>query len=234
MFEICIVCRSKVNRYLMGKHLISHYHYRKGDITTDEAKKLVLDNILSVVLESPFQCCVCKFYCNTHEQFLSHWKSEFHQTKDQNYHGYFLCAFCKRRSENSEEMLKHLNSNEHLEVVSVINRSVPITIKKISEISCLTCQRKFSLNIQLLNHCKKMHHDSSNVGIYEKEDYECKDCNKTFLKAISLQRHFRKKHKHDYFFCGVCNIKFKTSIEAKEHRISSKHRQVNLIIIPRF
>lgn len=224
VFETCIVCRSKVNKLLMGKHLISHYHCRKGNINSEESKQLVLENIFSVILESPFQCSVCKFYCNTYEQFLDHWKSQFHQQNDQNYLGYYFCAFCKHRTDKSIDMLQHLSSFEHLEVVSVINRSVPINIKKISEISCLTCKATFGLNIQLLSHCRKTGHDHSNVNIYNEDDYTCKECHKTFGKALSLQRHLRKKHSQGYFFCGICNLNFESSWEAETHRRSMPHR----------
>ncbi|XP_050304904.1 chromosome alignment-maintaining phosphoprotein 1 [Anthonomus grandis grandis] len=224
IFEICPVCRSKVNKTLIGKHLISHYHVRKGDISTKLAKQLVLDNILSVILESPFQCSVCKFFCNTQAQFLDHWKSSLHITKDQEYQGYYWCSFCKTSLNTTEEMLNHLSSEEHLEVVSVINRSVPIIIKKMSKMACLTCEETFTLNIQLLNHCRELNHDSSNVPKYDKDDYECKECDKKFLRAVCLQRHLLKKHKQHYFFCSVCNLKFLSKLEAKKHRGSSKHR----------
>ncbi|XP_066253815.1 uncharacterized protein [Euwallacea similis] len=226
IFETCAVCKCKVNRYLMGKHLISHYHCRKGDISSEESKKLVLDNILNIVLESPFQCNVCKFFCNAQEQFIDHWKTDFHQRNDQNHRGYYFCAFCKQRSETTEDMLKHLKSFAHLEVVSVINRSVPIIIKKISDIHCLTCNSAFALNIQLLNHCKKSGHDSSNVSLYNSEDYKCKNCDKSFSKAMSLQRHLRKKHQYGYFFCGPCGLTFETSADASSHRRTMEHRYV--------
>ncbi|KAF7288099.1 hypothetical protein GWI33_000152 [Rhynchophorus ferrugineus] len=228
IFQICTVCHSKVKKYMMGKHLISHYHCRKGDITTGTAKGLVLENIYSIILESPFQCCVCKFYCNTHEQFLQHWQSDFHKEKNKTYPGYFLCAICKQRCENSENMFDHLKSPEHLEVVSVINRSVPITIKKINELSCLTCNNKFTLNIQLLNHCRRTGHDQMNVSALESDNFKCNHCNKVFLSAISLQRHRKLKHKENYFFCSFCKLKFKSSWEAKKHRMSSSHRYATL------
>ncbi|XP_030759119.1 uncharacterized protein LOC115884621 [Sitophilus oryzae] len=228
IFEICKVCQSKVNKYLMGKHLISHYHCRKGDISTGAAKTMVLENIHSIILESPFQCHVCKFYCNNQEQFLEHWQSNLHKTKNQSYPGYFLCAFCKQRCEDSDSMFIHLSSPEHLEVVSVINRSVPITIKKINELSCLSCNKKFTLNIQLLNHCRNVGHNATNVNVFNKESYQCEHCVKVFYSAVSIQRHKKLKHKEDYFFCTVCNLKFKNKLEARKHRMTSAHRYATL------
>ncbi|XP_060528624.1 zinc finger protein 729-like [Cylas formicarius] len=228
IFEVCTVCHSKVNKYLMGKHLISHYHCRKGDIATDVAKTMVLENIYGIVLESPFQCCVCKFYCNTHADFLNHWRSELHQINDTKYLGYFFCTFCKHCSDTSEIMFDHLNSEEHLEVVSVINKSVPITIKKIREMTCLTCGQKFTLNIQLLNHCRKYGHDETNVDVFRKTYGRCKDCDLVFKTPIALQRHRKTVHRQSYFFCSTCNLRFEKASDAKEHRKSLKHRYASM------
>lgn len=44
-FIKCEVCHSKVKKFMIGKHLISHYHCRKGDIKSETAKSMVLENI---------------------------------------------------------------------------------------------------------------------------------------------------------------------------------------------
>lgn len=75
----CEVCRSKVWRHLLGKHLVSHYHCRKARSGHPQATALVLENIHSVVRQAPFQCSPCKFYCNTIASFKQHWTSEGHK-----------------------------------------------------------------------------------------------------------------------------------------------------------
>lgn len=78
----CEVCRSKVWRHLLGKHLVSHYHCRKARSGHPQATALVLDNIHSVVRQAPFQCSPCKFYCNTVASFKQHWTSQEHKRTD--------------------------------------------------------------------------------------------------------------------------------------------------------
>ncbi|KAJ8917678.1 hypothetical protein NQ315_005125 [Exocentrus adspersus] len=221
----CDVCHSKVGKYLIGKHLISHYHCRKGDITTAVAREMVLENIYGVVLECPFQCSVCRFYCNTHDDFLRHWLSEEHVSN--NAPGYFFCSLCKFRSEDTELMYTHLVSQEHNEVVSVINRSVPIVIKKINPIHCLTCNKEFTLNMQLLNHCRKFNHDDTVVRNFINE-YICQSCGTGFLSNVALQRHRQNIHKDKYFVCTPCNLRFDNSKEAKLHRRSLEHKYFSL------
>ncbi|KAJ8940514.1 hypothetical protein NQ318_009607 [Aromia moschata] len=221
----CEVCQSKVNRYLIGNHLISHYHCRKGDITSPIARIMVLDNIHGIVLQSPFQCSICKFYCNTHEDFLKHWLSIDHVNKKMP--GYFFCSFCKYRTGDTSLMYDHLVSSEHSEVVSVINRSVPIVIKKINPVHCPTCNKEFMLNMQLLNHCKKFNHDDSVVKTC-KNEFVCDICDEGFLSSVSLQRHKQNVHKEKYYLCIPCNMKFSDVKEAKLHRRSERHRSLCL------
>lgn len=221
IFMRCEVCQSKVSRYLIGKHLISHYHCRKGDITTPEARSLVLENIYGIVLECPFQCSICKFYCNTHDDFLRHWLSRDHI--DKKAPGYFFCSLCKFRSEDTHLMYTHLISPEHNEVVSVINRSVPIVIKKINPVYCPTCNKEFTLNVQLLNHCKRFNHDDSIAKTFRNE-FICEPCGEGFLSHIALQRHRQNVHKDKYFICTPCNLKFDNTKEAKMHRKTLQHK----------
>lgn len=223
VYERCGVCQSKVNTQLIGKHLISHYHCRKGNINTSLAKSMVLDNILGIVLQSPFQCSVCRFYCNTHDYFIKHWLSEMHIKTESTLNGYYICSFCKFHCETNNEMYSHLISNEHKDVVAVINRSVPIIVQKIQPIYCITCKARFSLNIELLNHCRKFNHDIGNVQL-NKSKYKCNECNQIFHKNISLQRHYKNVHNKNYFICSVCNLEFDSIARAKKHRNTDLHR----------
>ncbi|KAG5898223.1 hypothetical protein JTB14_005599 [Gonioctena quinquepunctata] len=225
IYERCVVCHSKVNKFLIGKHLISHYHCRRGDITSEVARRMVLENIHGVILESPFQCSICKFYCNTQEDFLRHWSSADHVEKVAP--GYFFCILCKYRNEDNRMMYKHLVSSEHMEVVSVINRSVPIVIKKVNPINCLTCNEEFLLNMQLISHCKKFNHDDSVVKKFRNE-FVCNTCGVGLLSNVSLKRHKQIVHKEKYFICTPCNLKFSDVNEARKHRKSVQHKYNNI------
>ncbi|KAJ8969590.1 hypothetical protein NQ317_005124 [Molorchus minor] len=207
IFLRCEVCQSKVNRYLIGKHLISHYHCRKGDITTPVARNMALENIHGIILQSPFQCSICKFYCNTHQDFLRHWLSVDHINKK--VPGFFFCSFCKYRSADTQLMYNHLVSPEHTEVVAVINRSVPIVIKKINPVYCATCKKEFFAQ----------HTTAKSLN-----QFICEPCGEGFTSSVSLQRHKQKVHNEKYFICTPCNLKFENSQDAKQHRKSLHHK----------
>lgn len=221
----CDVCRSRVNHKMLGKHLISHYHCRKGDITLPEAQKMVLENIHDIVLQSPFQCGACKFYCNTQDEFLFHWKSQFHANNTSAGNGFFVCQFCNYQANGNSEMLAHLTSSEHEEVIAVINRSVPIQIRRILPVECETCKERFILNIQLRKHCEDVGHVFNGR---KTDEHNCKLCNRYFRSSASLAKHQRRKHQKKVYVCGLCSVSFDNPADVIKHRKSSEHRCVYL------
>ncbi|XP_063922310.1 gastrula zinc finger protein xFG20-1-like [Zophobas morio] len=223
IFLRCEVCSSKVNRNLMGKHLISHYHCRKGDISTNVARMMVLEHIDDIILQSPFQCGLCKFYFNHHKDFLEHWLSEYHESRADSHGGYFWCSLCKFRHTSSAVMYDHLISEEHEVVVSVINRSVPIIVKKITPIKCEECNEEFLLNIALKRHCQIERHTSQNL-LTNLNNLTCEKCQQVFRSNISLKRHKQRAHGDNVFICTVCNKNFLNKDEARVHRNTSEHR----------
>lgn len=224
LFFQCEICRSKVNWSKIGKHLISHYHCRKGDISLPAARQLVLDNIHSIILQSPFQCSPCKFYCNTQDVFLDHWRSNHHKDATSG-QGFFWCLFCKHRVATSDLMYDHLLSQDHAEVISVINKSVPIVIKRIIPIKCSACDSCFLYNKQLLKHCERTHHPCapSCTDDYQSK-HTCKVCSQVFKSHVALQRHQMKDHNISVYICSLCKIEFGSKDEAVAHRRSSQHR----------
>lgn len=76
------MCRTRVRRPQMGKHLLSHYHCRVSGVLVNprnpSVRRFLLEHIANVVRQSPFQCAPCRFYCNTEETFLLHWRSDLH------------------------------------------------------------------------------------------------------------------------------------------------------------
>lgn len=223
VFLKCEVCKSKVNKRLIGKHLISHYHCRKGDISSDQAHSMVLEHIGDVILQSPFQCGLCKFYFNYHEDFLQHWLSKSHQDKAETGGGYFWCSFCKCKEITTESMYFHLSSKDHMEVVSAINRSVPIIVKKIKPSKCQDCEKEFLLNIALLKHAQAEGHSTSNLSA-SKNNFLCDKCPMALRSNIALRRHKRAEHRENIYVCTTCKKKFSTKEEAKRHRNSLQHK----------
>ncbi|XP_044753806.1 zinc finger protein 845-like isoform X2 [Coccinella septempunctata] len=224
IFEKCKVCNSKVNLNLMGKHLISHYHCRKSDLTSESAQSMIFENFRDIIKQSPFQCKPCKYYFNYHKEFLDHWLSEDHKLNTKDKLGEFLCSYCKFSCLENEEMYKHLVSQDHKEVISVINRSVPIIIKKIHYRKCATCGSKFPLLIQLRKHIEKTGHEIMD----ELNEFKCDICMQNLNSEIALQRHKKNMHKIRIFLCGTCGLTFPNSEEVKKHRNSVHHHTATI------
>ncbi|XP_056634937.1 zinc finger protein 585B [Diorhabda sublineata] len=200
------------------------YPCNKEDIEAEAAKAMILGNVRDVVLESPYQCSPCKFFCNSLEDLLRHWLSSEHKNNPSP--GYFHCNICKHRAEDTEAMHQHLISTQHAEMTA-INRSVPIVIKKYNPTKCPTCNEEFLLNMQLLNHCKQFQHDDTEVKKF-KNEYICDICGEGLLSNMSLRRHKHIIHKQKYFICTPCNLKFDDINEAKLHRKSQQHKYKSL------
>lgn len=226
-FIKCNVCRTRLRTFLYGKHLISHYHYRRMFKNPTESYATILDNIYRVVLQSPFQCKVCKFYTNTEEMFLYHWDSKDH-ISNSNQHERFWCSFCKFVCRTNNEMRVHLIDKTHQEVVLAINRSVPIIIRPKRLIKCEKCHQEFSLNIELRRHasvCSASRALGTASDKYQGK-YYCNEsmCNQYFASLIVYQRHMNSIHSIKCYFCGPCQLSFADSEEAKRHRVSSEHK----------
>ena len=74
--QACPCCKVNIPDGCLGKHLVSHFHYHRS-LSHPDHKSLILSNISDIVKQAPFQCGVCKFYCNFSRTFLEHWKSHY-------------------------------------------------------------------------------------------------------------------------------------------------------------
>lgn len=227
----CEVCRSRVVSHLMGKHLISHYHCRKRDISKPVAQQMVLDNILSIVQQAPFQCSACRFFCNKESDFLRHWRSTEHNATVEKTDGFFLCSFCKFECEHNDIMEDHLLTENHREVISVINRSMPIVIRRVQPVSCAECGKRFRYNVELRRHCTGENHTISDTGTDKyQEKHRCAECNLIFKSNKSMQNHLQRRHGKNYFYCSPCCMTFESYLASKLHRRSQKHKYTVLTI----
>ncbi|XP_065340809.1 zinc finger protein Xfin-like [Cloeon dipterum] len=225
-YNSCEICNIKVPSMLFGKHLLSHYHYIKGCQNPQLAKELVLNNIDKVVKHFSFQCHLCHFYCNMMDDFLAHFESDLHLTKNEMSEGKFFCQQCKFEESANESIESHLRTEEHQQVVAALNQSVPIVIRKRSTpFTCTLCSSKFSLNFQLKRHSFKDH----GISAAPFQTFSCKHCSFTCNKRRSLQRHCIGRHKKkgkkkqilnmpDHYFCEVCDRSFQSKEEVVLHR----------------
>lgn len=221
----CGACKTRLRTFLYGKHLISHYHYRRMFKNPTESYATILDNIDRIVLQSPYQCQPCRFYANTEEMFLNHWDSDEHLNAVSG-DGRFWCAFCKFTCNTNDEMRLHLIEKDHQEVLMAINRSVPIIIRKKALIQCDKCKTEFSYNIELRKHSD---HCSGSVALgtasdrYQGKHY-CTPCNEYFQSIVAFQRHATTVHSTKSYFCGPCELSFTEIEAAKRHRVSVEHK----------
>ncbi|XP_014365261.2 zinc finger protein 184 isoform X2 [Papilio machaon] len=225
-FVQCSVCKSRVRYQLMGKHLISHYHFRKAtDTKSPTYQQLILDNIDVIVHQSPFQCSPCKFYTNWLSNFMQHWFSEEHKSNSEPMEGRYWCSFCKFECDTSNTMASHISGPEHSEVVAVVNRSMPIILRKKTIFTCPTCSKEFRYNVEMRQHSRTTGHELSYAATDTYQElHKCDLCKDKFKSSLTLAAHLKSKHKQRAYFCLVCSVTFKSSTEAKQHRQTSEHR----------
>ncbi|EEB09834.1 hypothetical protein Phum_PHUM001160 [Pediculus humanus corporis] len=219
----CEVCKIKIPGYQLGKHLVSYYHHRRTQLNDPEQRKLILDNIHMIVKQAPYQCGMCKYYCNTRSSFKNHWILPVHKDMEDGDHR-FWCAFCTFECETSRSMELHLDSNSHREVIFAVNKSIPIIIRRKVIIRCDNCPKEFRYNRELERH-KKIHRDDSKNKNSRK--FECTLCENVCKSMKSLQRHIINYHKDDIkipYFCSVCDEFFQTVQQAKNHRNGQSHK----------
>ncbi|XP_066593764.1 zinc finger protein 585B-like [Prorops nasuta] len=235
----CEMCHARVRRPQMGKHLLSHYHCRVAGTNPygSRARRFLLENMANVVRQCPFQCSPCRFYCNTEQQFLLHWRSSPHVTTFQQGSGSYRCRPCDFCCDGDETMESHLLSTSHKDVVSMMNGSVPVVISRERDVSCTTCEQRFRYNLQLRLHAKGTGHELSLTATDEyQKRFTCTNCSQIIRSLISLQRHQIKcrvssgkaqgstKNMRPYF-CSFCSIRFSTAKEAMLHRRTSDHKE---------
>ncbi|CAA9997304.1 unnamed protein product, partial [Nesidiocoris tenuis] len=217
---ICEVCNYRVAPHLMGKHLISHYHCNHPRPNDEANNAMVLRHMDSIVRQAPFQCGLCKFYCNNQQAFLDHWASEMHQTNDQQRAGIYWCANCNFKADSYSEMGRHLGDQLHEDRVAIIDLSVPVVIQKITPLQCDVCGKCFRYNAQdsqfncdrcaftgkseteLLVH--KILHESQQMEGSGK--FECSFCRKTVNESYA-KKHMMTHTMERPYSCHICSYR---------------------------
>ena len=132
-------------------------------------------------------------------------------------------------------MEHHFESTIHRELVTVINRSVPVVIRKASILSCGTCGEEFRYNVELRHHGIRAGHQELNTGSDEyQERFPCPKCQFIGTSSASFQRHSFLAHKSEgtskkgAYFCSACSRNFDTPEESAQHRRSQEHKYNSL------
>uniref|UniRef100_A0ABD2WRW4 C2H2-type domain-containing protein n=1 Tax=Trichogramma kaykai TaxID=54128 RepID=A0ABD2WRW4_9HYME len=250
---ICEVCKKRVLRIQIGKHLVSHYHCRvaaglartkeneDSAVTIKNHHGIVLENMRSIVHQCPFQCAPCRFYCNTEATFLRHWKSKEHKNIISKIEGNFSCSQCCFICDNNEAMELHLSEQSHRDVVSMINGSVPIVIHCLQALKCRTCSYRCRYNIEMREHAERASHEGSLSSMDEYQNrLICRICQFVGHSRIALQRHQLFNHKSDMlksddketdsiqagpYFCSFCWMTFDSREAGIVHRRTISHKE---------
>ena len=215
----CGSCGAAVSRPQYGKHLVSHYHYHRS-LGHPDNLDIILNNIRDIVTQSPFQCQPCRFYCNWHADLLHHYQQEEHSQE-----GQFWCQVCMKIIKDQKTLVSHLNSFNHTELVSVINRSVPVIIKQISLVSCKICHREFRFNLGLKKHMK-ISHNQQDFELENQKKFYCDYCDYFSYKGSSVKTHSFLVHPNRKlkFDCHTCKQQFLSKETVKAHRNSKTHK----------
>ncbi|KAL4709087.1 hypothetical protein ACJJTC_015626 [Scirpophaga incertulas] len=99
-------------------------------------------------------------------------------------------------------MLEHMSGSDHSEVVAVINRSMPIIIRKKSVLKCEICNEEFKYNIEMKKHSKRTGHTLPYTASDDYQElHKCQACEAKFKSSVSLAAHLKSKHKQKAYFC---------------------------------
>ena len=215
----CGSCGATVSRHQYGKHLVSHYHYHRS-LGHPDNTNIILHNIRDIVTQSPFQCQACQFYCNWHSDLTTHFQLEKHSQG-----GKFWCQVCMKIIEDQKMLVSHLNSFNHTELVSVINRSVPVIIKQISLVACNICQKEFRFNLGLKKHMQIIHGEKD-FELENQKKFYCDSCDYFSYKSSSVKTHRFLVHPNPRlkYDCHTCKQQFLSKETVTAHRNSKTHK----------
>jgi hypothetical protein len=222
----CPCCFASVQPGFFAKHLTSHFHHHRS-LGHPLQNDLVLEHIEEIVRQAPYQCQPCQFYCNWSQYFEDHWDAvHCHNVVAAAEVKTYWCSFCRYDSSDPCEMRDHLRSENHIEVIAMINRAVPIIIRCIELHQCQKCEKKFRLRLSLVRHMRGPSH-----GLVDYMDHnflQCDFCHFRTLIAKHLRSHVFLVHpdkgsKKSPYSCSLCRRRFTTKIASVKHKSSRTH-----------
>ena len=230
-FQVCPTCHSTVEKIKFGKHLVSHYHHHMSSLSgcKKDNDELILDNIDKVVKECPFQCLICNFFCNWEHDFSQHWNSNHRHNleEDVNDNKVYWCSLCQMSAVTCEEMSEHLDGSYHNDILSVINRCVPMVLKKIALDNCEFCNKTFRFRFALREHVRKVH-KMNDYQLANHLRYTCQYCTYATFSEKAFTAHLFLAHSEENsltYKCRLCCVEFRTQIQMNRHRKTKEHKR---------
>ena len=114
-------------------------------------------------------------------------------------------------------MKNHLTSEDHSEIVAMINRSVAIVVKKVTLSPCPHCQKKFRFKFGLARHLSLFHPPKEEM---------CRLCDYKSAQKSKMRQHYflaHMKQKQKEFSCFICRKTFRSKLAAIKHKSSQGH-----------
>ncbi|KAH9519434.1 hypothetical protein Btru_002620 [Bulinus truncatus] len=134
----------------------------------------------------------------------------------------FLHAHFKSHTEGRQLVCKPLGCNKTFPIVSEINSSVS-THTKVENYDCDLCGKKFSNDLGLAGHKRKIH------GVGKSGQHKCpyEGCSESFVKKEKLEIHLCSHSPERQLFCEKCGKKFSCQryldVHYKIHIKNEKH-----------
>lgn len=242
----CPTCSVWVPKPLFGKHLVSRYHISRCRKHPDR-DRCILDHIHLIVLEAPFQCRLCRFYCHSHADLLGNcllfaqfvliflWKSNKVFNR-------LLLFFC------CSKKLAHWKSADHAEcdLKDSTRRSGGTyfcSLCRIGQLDCETMRQHLESERHL--NCVDIVNKSVAVVVSKLERIQCHLCSPslasstTFRYRMALNQHLASEHsmasgmltQHSgrVFACDHCTFKTSSNWAFTHHRFNCEAAPSNEI-----
>ncbi|KAK7066533.1 hypothetical protein SK128_008790, partial [Halocaridina rubra] len=234
---LCPICKLSFGVTYAPLHFASlaHIHHELEYRTNRSAEvdlaftKLVLQNFKSIIKSSPFCCFACKFYCNTHKDFLNHIKSHADDMESDEVKTIYSCsACCDDDSMSLSETVHHFQTPYHIDnALDFILQARQIVITSRSVIMCPLDKCIFKYRREYLSH-RRVHHQDSDFQLCDQRILQCSQCNFKALRERQMRVHIKNNHqsgkKYDKYHCFVCGLEFPTHRQAEIHRRSAEHK----------
>ncbi|KAK3890178.1 hypothetical protein Pcinc_005856 [Petrolisthes cinctipes] len=196
----CPVCDIYVSETYISLHFASlaHIHneleYRqsRNDKVDIKLQEIVLEYFSIIIKRSPFLCENCKFYCNLHDDFVTHMKMHKNWSEKSNIKETFTCSVCP--SKGSMGLLGvfiHLRSIHHLHSVknALMDMQQVVFTGKIVEDQQQQQQQQEETSPRISNH----------------PGYQCPKCGYSSSYRWQIEAHCKQIHFQSYGEDGSSN-----------------------------
>lgn len=209
----------KPDEKLKGKNDEIHYLVKSHS----EIPKITIPSLEP----STLICPVCKEEFNSHAFLLQHYP---------NHYPSYLCDICGQAYLNKSSLLRHVAIHtlkrypcklcqKSYANSSALNQHVKRTHEGRESYACQLCPKRFS------SYSARNKHRTEDHGIPART-YVCPSCGKIFLRSSRLSVHIRRDHhKIKNFECTVCDNKFFTKSELKDHVLKHTGKLMSVCVV---